>query len=212
MRYDGDRRGSYQEKRSSGQRYERRYSSDYGRESNNDQYDRRGSDYGRGQPFQDRHGSDNSRHGNYDGRSSNYDGRGYDRKGSYDKGTDSNGEVTGFEGTEEVDGLSPSKEHDTNKVPAERSFSVDQRYSDQTTPPANDRWSQLDLDRRFSNPSDEDRGGRYPSNNYERRGTYPNFGKPSYQRSYSENWGGSGSYGRSRDWGIPLPRNERVER
>lgn len=187
-----DRRGSYQE-RSRGHddmrgRYtERRFSSDYGRQSSSDQYDRR--DYGRGS-------NDYGRGSNDYGRGQRYDKRGSDagRYGNHDDSRrgrdDSNGEVTGFEGTEETDGGTkgniPSKE---------------------TTPPVSDRWSQLDLDRRFSHPSEDERGGR---GSYERRGTYPNYGKPLYQRS--ESWSGSGQYRNNRDWGIPLPRNDRIER
>ena len=102
--------------------------------------------------------------------------------------------------------------------PPERSYSHDdypKRYQDQggSNPPTSDRWAQLDFDRRFSSPGESDgrfdRGGRH---GYERRGTYPNFSRPEYQRSHSETWGYS-PYGRNRtDWGTPLPRNEKLER
>ena len=198
MRYDGERKGSYD-----GRRYDDRRGS--GRD------DRRASDYGRHGNYDDRR-SDYGRHGNYDDRRS-YGHHGDNRSGSDYKGDQRDGEINDNGTTEETDGPKDQSIDDTDiqKNAPERSYSQDAGCSKQS--PVSDRWAQLDLDRRFSTPTDsdhrQDKGGRY---GYERRGTFPNFsGKPDYQQSVSENFGGSYGRGRS-DWGIPLPRNERVER
>ena len=90
-----------------------------------------------------------------------------------------------------------------------------QRSTNYESHQQHDRWSQLDLDRRFSGPT----GGSYgrDSYSYDRRGSHPNFGGRDYQRSFTDSaWGSySSGYGRGPpsqwDWSKPLPRNERLE-
>ena len=182
IRYE-DRRGSYDDRRGS---YDDR------RGSRDHYSDRRGSDYGRQQ--YDRR---DNRHGNYDDRrGSGY--QGYDDRPPH-KGSNNVPEST--KETEEVDGVAV----ETGGPPREG----DQRNPPGRSQSSDDRWAQLDQDRRFSTPSESDRRG---GGGYDRRGSYPNFGHGSYQRSQSD-WGGSSYGGRGHvDWGVPLPRNDRLER